>query len=405
MLKRSFASFVLACLLFSASLLPCFIEPAAASSTSDLGEYVCDVFPFVNGTTDYQWKSFSVPCSDYFGLYSGTLSVSSTSPWFGMRFISSIFESTSFDRTVVFTVSPVSYGSGSTVDFQWGSDGSSCDVHWKSDTDSADLFNVLTDGCTVSGSFRSDSNLIGRSAPYTYFVTVPSGANYFEVLSVNTNQWQIITSGSSTWNVDCFGAYVLNTADRDLISLVQRILSQLQDTDTDIENIGQTLATVVNQLISLNSDTDTIITLLQSLEGLSTNQLAQLEKISTSVDAIYYFLTEALKSESEDMSQAAQDTADQIDNSSTAEQYWQTSMQGNYDSLDLDNFNFGGVTSGIELVGRIFQDMFDAFGSYKILFTFPLTLGISLLVVGRLSKFGGGNSSRNKEHKGGEGGA
>lgn len=80
------------------------------------------------------------------------------------------------------------------------------------------------------------------------------------------------------------------------------------------------------------------------------------------------------------------------------ESQWGGSMTENFDALDIENFSYpDGLASAFALISGIFQDFWYGMGEYGILYVFPLTLAIMLLVIGRLSKFAG----RSKSEKGG----
>lgn len=57
----------------------------------------------------------------------------------------------------------------------------------------------------------------------------------------------------------------------------------------------------------------------------------------------------------------------------------------------------GDVASGIGLAGTLFSRFFNALGSYKIIYTFPLLLGLALVIIGRLGRSGGPRSGRDHE--------
>lgn len=85
---------------------------------------------------------------------------------------------------------------------------------------------------------------------------------------------------------------------------------------------------------------------------------------------------------------------DDINNHESIESQWTGSMSSNFDALDMDSFTFpSGLLSGFSLITGIFQDLWNGMGDYKILYVFPLFLGIALLLIGRISKFSGGQSS------------
>ena len=83
-----------------------------------------------------------------------------------------------------------------------------------------------------------------------------------------------------------------------------------------------------------------------------------------------------------------------INDHESMESQWTGSMSSNFDALDMDSFTFpSGLLSGFSLITGIFQDLWNGMGDYKILYVFPLFLGIALLLIGRISKFSGGQSS------------
>ena len=88
------------------------------------------------------------------------------------------------------------------------------------------------------------------------------------------------------------------------------------------------------------------------------------------------------------------DAQNDINDHESMESQWTGSMSSNFDALDMDSFAFpSGLLSGFSLITGIFQDLWNGMGDYKILYVFPLFLGIALLLIGRISKFSGGQSS------------
>lgn len=189
-----------------------------------------------------------------------------------------------------------------------------------------------------------------------------------------------------------------------LVSIDNRLATQLPQIYAGLQNI-------VTQLENLNTDTDTIIEILNQIKNLDESQLSVLnyiltttQSLDTTVKQIYALMLSEV-SGSDDLSEDAASASGSINNNDVQEIHWQTSMSYNFDQLQLGNYNLNLLGGGLALVGNMFSSIWSAFGQWSIVFTFPLILGIALLVIGRLSKTGGGNSSRNSEHKGGEGGA
>lgn len=70
------------------------------------------------------------------------------------------------------------------------------------------------------------------------------------------------------------------------------------------------------------------------------------------------------------------------------EQEWTGSMSDNFAQLNLGNFSFcNGLISGFGLVSDLFMKVWTALGSYAIVYTFPLYLGIVLVLTGRVNRF------------------
>lgn len=83
------------------------------------------------------------------------------------------------------------------------------------------------------------------------------------------------------------------------------------------------------------------------------------------------------------------------------ESEWAGTMTDNFNKLDLSNFKFPvPLVSGFALISGIFTDIWNAMGEYRVVYVFPLTLAIVLLLVGRISKFGGSQSSSKKKGDG-----
>lgn len=87
----------------------------------------------------------------------------------------------------------------------------------------------------------------------------------------------------------------------------------------------------------------------------------------------------------DDANDQAQDSINQHEQ---YESEWTGSMTENFNALDMESFSFpDGLVSAFALITGIFNDLWNALGEYKILFVFPLCLGIVLLLIGRISKF------------------
>lgn len=88
------------------------------------------------------------------------------------------------------------------------------------------------------------------------------------------------------------------------------------------------------------------------------------------------------------------ESQDKINEHESIESEWTGSMTENFNALDLGSFSYpDGLVAAFALITGIFNDLWNGMGEYKILYVFPLTLGVVLLLIGRISKFSGRGSS------------
>lgn len=173
-------------------------------------------------------------------------------------------------------------------------------------------------------------------------------------------------------------AYVVNTDNVEILSYLDQIIVHLANIDADLDIIIQLLQSCVNYLNTL---------------VLTTDDIAQ------NISGIYDLLKNALAQESASLSKDSQHVGDQILMQTDAESYWKDKNTDNFNALDIGNFSFdNGLMSALASVGKWFSNIWDSLGPTTIIFTFPLVLGVSLVVVGRVARSSGKGS---KSEKGG----
>ena len=97
-------------------------------------------------------------------------------------------------------------------------------------------------------------------------------------------------------------------------------------------------------------------------------------------------------------------TQDDINKHNEYESLWTGSMTENFNALDLSSFTFSsGLVAGFGLLTGIFNDLWNGMGEYAIVYVFPLTLAIGMLLVGRIARTAASRSSgRSGSGKGGK---
>lgn len=171
-------------------------------------------------------------------------------------------------------------------------------------------------------------------------------------------------------------AYVVNTDNVEILSYLDQIMEHLANMDVDLDIVIQLLQSCVDYLNTLVHTTD---------------------DIAQNISGIYDLLKNALAEESAAVSQESQHVGDQIMMQTDGEKYWKDKNTENFNALDIGNFSFdNGLMSALGAVGKWFANLWDALGPVTIIFTFPLVLGLSLVVVGRVSRAAGKGSKSGK---------
>lgn len=171
-------------------------------------------------------------------------------------------------------------------------------------------------------------------------------------------------------------AYVVNTDNADVLSYLDQIVQHLANMDVDLDTVIQLLRSCVDYLNRISSNTD---------------------NIANDVAGIYDLLKNALADESAAVSQESKKVGDQIMMQIDGETYWKDKNTENFNALDIGNFSFdNGLMTALRAVGKWFTTLWDSLGPVTIIFTFPLVLGISLVVVGRVSRASGKGSKSGK---------
>lgn len=205
-------------------------------------------------------------------------------------------------------------------------------------------------------------------------ITLPHNTARFEVPITNTSPGFRLYPNRN--GIGFAFAYTVNTDDGKLLSYIDQILTHCANMDADL---------------------DTVIELLRSVTQYLNNLVFTTDDIAQNVHGIYDLLKNSLADESASVSQNAQQVGDSIMMQTDGENYWKDKNTENFNSLDIGNFSFdNGLMNGLKAVGRWFSNLWESLGPVTIIFTFPLILGISLVVVGRVSRSAGKGAKSGK---------
>lgn len=241
---------------------------------------------------------------------------------------------------------------------------------------------VLSGGC--SSSYENGvTDVHGYSCVHQ--IILPANCTGIETKAAVT--WRILGDNSEVALVS-YGGYVVSSADRSLVDLVSNILSRVKSIDGNISSSLAALNRILVECQSIKADTSSIASILQIV---SDNIVA----LNGKVDDIYTLLKDSLANESAAVDQQSEKLGGEIMQRVNSEQYWSDKNTETFNELDIGNFTFGdGVVSALPVVGKLFKSLWNSFGDATLIFTFPLMLGVALVIVGRISRSSGKGSKK-----------
>ena len=183
--------------------------------------------------------------------------------------------------------------------------------------------------------------------------------------------------------IGCIVGYVLSWADTGVAAIddaITDILTHVAKIDGNVQSIYTALQSLLSIAKQIKIDTTDIVKLLQAINSSTT-------LLQSDVAGIYDLLKNALADESASLDNKSKGTAEKIMQQSDGEQYWMDKNTDNFNALEFDKFSFSnGVVGALSSVGSLFSSVWNALGDAAVIFTFPLMLGIALVLVGRISR-------------------
>lgn len=365
-LKRLSAVLATFLVTFSVSLVPCYGETPSVAVNSPLYLYIS--FPtadplLVSAAYPVPWNKFEIG-------YAWTLNESYADTRFGVT--SSQFKSlsSSGSQPTIYYAYCATVGSGGTAPVY---------ISNVSKTISGTAYNI-NGGSLGSITQTLVSQMAGGSDHQKVAVcrtTLPHNTTQFEFPVLANSPGFRLYQGAN--GLGFAFAYVVNTDNAEILSYLDQIVSHLANMDTDLDTVIQLLRSCVDYLNTLSHTTD---------------------DIAQNVNGIYDLLKNALAAESAELSQNAQHVGDTVMQQADGEKYWKDKNDANFKALDLSNYSFeSALITALASVGKWFSNIWDSLGPTTIIFTFPLVLGVSLVVVGRVARSSGKGS---KSAKGGD---
>lgn len=177
----------------------------------------------------------------------------------------------------------------------------------------------------------------------------------------------------------------------------------------DAQNLtNQYFASIIPLLNNISSTTSNIYSLLSTQFSLLISTIQSESDdiqaaINAAIDRMIAYLDGAFSSSiNPALPGTSEDINTGVDSWNQAENGYQSNASERFQSITADFSGFSGdVLSGIGLASTLFQRVWNALGSYVLVYTVPLTLSLCLLVVGRVSRsHSRGGSSKSKDDGG-----
>ena len=331
-------------------------------------------------------KSFSLPLFDMQGF----VAVNPRSGGaYGYAFQSLEFQPFEYDVSLVlgFTVIPPADGSVSgSLNYSQYDRVIGSTIYFRNGITSDASMNYPLSWTWLNNGYISSPTPAATFAPYgVVSYRVPAGTNGIrgDVLA-----WSDLAVTSKAALMACVTGYVVHSAEQSVVEQVNAILEEVRKVNGNLSSALTVLNQILAECQKIHADTLNIISIL----GLCRDQLVSL---NGKVDSIYTLLKDSLASESSAVDTKSEQLAGQIMQRVDSEKYWADKNTETFNALDMGNFTFGeGVVGALPTVGNLFKSLWDSFGDVTLIFTFPLMLGIALVIVGRISRTSGKGSKK-----------
>lgn len=190
----------------------------------------------------------------------------------------------------------------------------------------------------------------------------------------------------------------------EIIALCNAILTKCGDLETAIGITNSYCSSMLNALGDIATNTSNIYTLLgtqfalliSTIETESSNIQDTIMEAEAKLEA---YLDSAVKDSGiEDSGTASEDASSAIGDLNSGSSGYESTASDSFAQISADFAGFsGGTLSGVALATDLFSQVFNALGEYKVVYTFPLLLGVCLVLIGRISRHSGGASSRKED--------
>ena len=195
---------------------------------------------------------------------------------------------------------------------------------------------------------------------------------------------------------------VLQAMYGDLVAVCNAIYEKTDSIDETMSLALTYLSSISGYLSGIKDDTSQIYVLLQNkfqelISTINTESDDIQAAIAQQTEEIIEYLDSAFSGSVGSLPSDTGNLENQMYSNKTAENDYKSKAENRFGELSATFTGFtGGTLSGVTLVSTLFRRVWDVLDQYVIVYTFPLYLGICLLIIGRLSRLAGRSHSNSK---------
>lgn len=203
---------------------------------------------------------------------------------------------------------------------------------------------------------------------------------------------------------------ILSAMYGDIMAVLNSMYSRLGDIQAVLELSNTYFQSIVTILQSIDATTVDIYNLLASqfellISTVNTASSDIQSAIASQTASLIAYFDNVFSGAVGDLPQKSEDLDTSIGNMTESENDYKSNASSKFEEINSAFTGFtGGTLSGITLASTLFTQVWNALGEYSIVYSFPLLFGISLLLIGRLSKFDRAQSGHRKRDNSSKGG-
>lgn len=185
---------------------------------------------------------------------------------------------------------------------------------------------------------------------------------------------------------------ILSAMYGDIMAVLNSMYSRLGDIQAVLELSNTYFQSIITILENIDATTVDIYNLLASqfellISTVNTASSDIQSAIASQTASLIAYFDNVFSGAVGDLPQKSEDLYTSIGNMTESENDYKSNASSKFEEINATFTGFtGGTLSGITLVSTLFSQVWNSLGEYSVVYSFPLLLGLCLLLIGRISK-------------------